>query len=606
MLELSDEQKRVMRADGNLLVLGGPGSGKTTVAILKAGKLVTESLRPSQKIIFLSFARPTVARIVEALDENQEMGKFEKRSIQIDTYHAFFWRLIRSHGYLLGLPRAVSLLTPTTEAIALSAIRTEYPPDSRLSDVQREERAARESAERTRLAQEEGRICFDLFAELASQILHGSRRIRALISEAYPFVILDEFQDTDDYQWRVLQALGEGSEIIALADPEQRIYDFIGADPERLDHYREAFQPSEFDLAGDNHRSGGKQIARFGNDVLKGKFGSDSYDGISVLAFPANQNQAYAALKGKVFQARERLIASGKNDWSLAILVPTKKMTGTVSDYLRSEQTNMATIQHSAAIDVEPVVLAAEVIAFLLQPRVPKGDFEAMVQLVCSFYEGRGGDSPSKTHLAESRRISVALEKAQGARAVGKPVRKNSLIVPMLKTYEAARAVELSGDPDADWLAIRAELDQGPCNRLEEVALQARNLRLLDRGTQLRAALSESWRASLSYADALETVRRAFVQEYFASAWRPETGVIVMNMHKAKGKQFDEVIIFEGWPIFKGRRIVSNPNRIVRGNSLDEDLGQARQNFRVSITRAKSHTTILTPETDPCVLLTSS
>ncbi|MHB9038604.1 MAG: UvrD-helicase domain-containing protein [Armatimonadota bacterium] len=603
LFKLSNEQDRVMEAIGNLLILGGPGSGKTTVAILKAKKLVTEELRAPQKVIFLSFSRSAVARITEALDQAKEINKKERQFIEIETYHAFFWRLIKSHGYLLGLPRALELLTPAAEAVALASVRKNYARDSTLTDTQKIEKSVCELAERNRLAWEEGKVSFDLFADLAGEILHGSMKIRKLIGEAYPFVILDEFQDTNNGQWNVVQALGQESELIALADPEQRIFEFIGANPERLNHYREAFKPLEFDLADDNHRSGGTHIACFGNDVLTGEFRSNSYDGVTVLPFAANQNQAYAALKGQVFQARRRLIERGTKDWSLAVLVPTKKMTRTVSDVLESNVAGRPSIQHHAFFDVEEALLAAEVIAFLLQLKAAIGDFDVFVRLVCNFYEGRGGEAPSKTHLAESDRIWAEFNNVKQAHAEGKRIRKNSLILPMLETYNSARAIELTGDPDADWRSVRALLEGGSCKRLNEIAWEVRNLRLLHRGTQLRTALSENWRASLSYGNALDVVRRAFVHEHFASVSRPETGVCVMNMHKAKGKQFDEVIIFEGWPLQRNHRFVSNPDRIVRSNSRDQDLSQARQNFRVSITRAKGRITILTPKSDPCILL---
>ena len=441
-----------------------------------------------------------------------------------------------------------------------------------------------------------------MFADLTAQILHGSRKIRELTSEVYPHVILDEFQDTDTDQWTVVKALGVSSRIIALADPEQRIYEFIGADPERINHYKMELGPAEFDLSDDNFRSTGTDIARFGNDVLKGKYREGGYEGIKAFPFPSNQNQAYAVLKGHILQARKRLLEARDDDWSLAILVPTKRMTRTVSDYLRSQQPKMPAVNHTAAVEVEAAILAAEVIAFLLQPPEPKGDIEQLMRLVCNFYEGRGGDTPTRTYLEQSATIEKSFRKAAEAVAKKKKVHKKSLILPMLSTFKSARAVELTGDPDVDWLAVRSELDEGSCKRLKEVAVEARNLRLLDRSTQLRAALSERWRDSKSYAEALEIVRRAFVQEHFASAWRPESGVVVMNMHKAKGKQFDEVIIFEGWPRYVKGEIVSNPDRIVRGNSKDQDLNQARQNLRVSVTRAKRRTTILTPQDDRCVL----
>ncbi|MFP4192130.1 MAG: hypothetical protein ACLFU6_08690, partial [Candidatus Hydrogenedentota bacterium] len=67
--------------------------------------------------------------------------------------------------------------------------------------------------------------------------------------------------------------------------------------------------------------------------------------------------------------------------------------------------------------------------------------------------------------------------------------------------------------------------------------------------------------------------------------------------------QFDEVIIFEGWPRVANGKIVANPNRIAHSNEHSKVDEQTRQNFRVSITRGKQKTTILTPKNDPCVLL---
>jgi DNA helicase-2/ATP-dependent DNA helicase PcrA len=541
--------------------------------------------------------------IMAAIDNEQQIPLEQKKRIDVETYHSFFWRILKTHGYLIGLPRRLSILTPPNEAVALSTIRNGYISRSELSKSDKAMKQKKEITERLRLSCDEGRICFDLFAKYAGDILHRSQRIRKLIATMYPVIILDEFQDTNDEQWRVVQALGENSRLIALADPEQRIYDWIGADPERPKHFKVKFVPAEVDLSTENHRSMGTDIAVFGNDILKGQFREKPYKGVEVWCYTPNENQAYTELVTTTYNARKRLIGSGRRNWSLAILVPTKKMTRLVSDHFRSPPARMKQIPHTAIIEMEAVILAAEIVSFLMQPDTDGRHFEHFIELLINYFYGKGGDTPTKSDLNEAGNIQKAYNEWLIRQAEGKAIRQSSILVNLFNCYASTRMLNLIGDPDKDWRAVRQILEDGACTRLKGVAGEVRNLRLLDRGTQLRQELSQDWRDNGFYVNALAIIRQAFVKEHFSSNSKPETGVVVMNMHKAKGKQFDEVIIFEGWPIVSKGKIMANLDRIVRANLRENINDQAVYNFRVSVTRGKRQTTIMTPKNNPCVLL---
>lgn len=601
-MKLTEKQLEVLNADGHLLVTGGPGSGKTTISILKGAQIAEHRLRAGQKILFLSFARATVSRVVEAIEYEQKILPAQKRCIDVETYHSFFWRILKAHGYLIGLPRQLRILAPPSEAIALSGIRSSFPARNLTSDHKAAKKAA-ENLERKRLATTEGRVCFDLFASCVYDILRGGKRIRRLLATMYPVIILDEFQDTNSPQWQVVQLLGGFSQLVALADPEQRIYDWIGAHPKRLDHFRHAFAPKEVDLSTDNHRSPGTEIARFGNDLLIGRFRQARYKGVAIKGFEPFHDLAMTRLVTTTFNARRRLMRPGVKHWSLAILVPTKKMTRLVSDSLREPPAEMSSVPHNAVIEMEGAILGAELVALLLQPAIDSRHFPQFIDLACNYFQGKGGDEPTKGALREATNIQKAYNEHIACQTAGREIRKNSILLNMLTVYEQTRALVLTGDPDNDWRAMRRLLQDGACKRLKEIAEQVRNIRILGRGTTLRHALTQDWRDNRSYPNALNIVQQAFMREHVSTNVKPETGVVVMNMHKAKGKQFDEVIIFEGWPIKRKGQPPYNADRIVRFNSKDKIDDQARQNMRVSVTRGRHHVTILTPKNDPCVLL---
>ena len=157
----------------------------------------------------------------------------------------------------------------------------------------------------------------------------------------------------------------------------------------------------------------------------------------------------------------------------------------------------------------------------------------------------------------------------------------------------ARMALTMTGDPMKDWQQVHALIAAASHQSLKSVAEDGRYIRLLRRGTQLREGLSEQWRLHGRYDGARQIVSDALTQEHFSASTREWTGVNLMTLHKSKGKEFDEVIIFEGF----------RNGRLLRENPSPNDEAQARLALRVAVTRARQRTTILTPTTRKCPLL---
>jgi DNA helicase II / ATP-dependent DNA helicase PcrA len=551
-------------------VLGGPGSGKTTIALVKAATDIADgALAAGQKILFLSFARATVARIVQ--ESKVRIPRDERSRIEIDTYHGFAWEFIRGHGYLLTGRRILRLLPPPDAAGRLAGIAKAARP-----------------AELQRLLREDGLLGFDLFAGLTADLLEQSPRLCHMLADCYPIIILDEFQDTNLDEWRVIAALGQHSSLIALADAEQRIYEFRGADPARIGQFIERFNPTIFDFGKENNRSDGTDIVAFGNDVLTGANVGKDYSHVAVTRYNYYQDEPLSPVKYAALAARQRLFRNGGEGWSLAVLVKSRDMMLKVSGYLASVG-RLPEIPHDVLIDPEGPALAAVLIGGLLEGAAHPDDLKTrLVGDLIDHILGRNGGDISQADLK--------LAGALSAHQRGGPIRGSTRIALMTSIEAIATqrmGLVLTGDPEADWLAARRLIDAAEHDKLKPVSDDARFVRLLTRGTQLRENLTARWRAGGSYAGAREIVSRALLQEHFSASTRIWTGVNVMTIHKSKGKEFDEVIVFEG----------SRAGRLLRDHATARDLEQARLALRVAVTRARKRTTVLTPSWASSTLL---
>jgi DNA helicase-2/ATP-dependent DNA helicase PcrA len=560
---IAEKRQLILDAAGHLLVEGGPGSGKTTIALLKAEKIAAAgTLSPYQHLLFLSFARATISRVEEQSRALISVG--HRHYLEINTYHGFCWQILKAYGYLLTPHRSLRLITPPNMA-------------ARLAGLSRPEAAALKDS----LLKEQGLVGFDLFATLASEILENAPKIAQLLAHAYPYIVVDEFQDTDPFEWKIIQLLGQHCTIIALADLDQRIYEFRGASVTRVPEFVRHFSPERVDLGKTNHRSPGTDIAQFGDDLLTGANVKKVYSQVTITRYQFyrdNNSRIHVLTPLGVSITRLRK-AKPDGDWSIAILVPRKLDTLNIANFLASRNIN-----HEVMIDPEGPAIAAVIIASLLQPpAAPSAARQELMRLVIHHIKGRKGDKVTLAELQLAHALEQYLE-------TGKVRGKNrELILSEVENIvERRRDLRLTGVPETDWLAVRNLFRSATAEVLQAVYEDARFIKLLHKGALLSARLAEMWRETGSYSKATEAIEDALAQEHFSMANRSYRGIFVMNIHKSKGKEFDEVIIYEEYR-----------HPIVYASTV----GQGALLLRVAITRARSHATFLTPGIDPCLLL---
>jgi ATP-dependent DNA helicase UvrD/PcrA len=579
MFPLSPEKQRVVETDGHILIMGGPGSGKTTIALLKADNAIgTGQVGRHQQVLFLSFARATVARVREAADDCVTTDHL--RSVDISTYHGFAWKLLRSHGYLINGKQVPRLISPPDANALLAGIGD----------------ATARATEIRRLFHEDGVLHFDLFAQLAGDLLHTSSALKRIISAAYPLIVLDEFQDTNPPEWRMIQALGHSSHLVALADPDQRIYEFRGADPLRIDQFITNYNPTQFDFGLENNRSHGTDIVSFGNDLISGGNIGKIYNDVEVACYRVlKAPSTHVDLKLRTVQCVRRLHESRPSEWSLAVLVPTNQLMMEVSDYLTAKQSfkggrSLPSVPHNVAFDSDGPTLAAVVVATALEAG---SDVSLVIKrILLGLRDHIRGRKGSKSPGEQQMELAKFLNQFIGNGKLRGSARK-ALIDDCIRIANEVVGYRFAGNPEEDWLAVRGLFRDSECETLSTIADDAKYLRLLHKGSALRSRLNALWRASGTYTGATAAVRDALLQEHLFSGARDWRGVHVMTIHKSKGKEFDEVLIYEG----------RYQHRIVAEDASAEKTTQARRNLRVAVTRAKRRATLLTPGVARCPLL---
>ena len=666
---------------GPLLVLAGPGTGKTTTLVEAVARRVEGGLTPDQ-VLVLTFSRKAAAELRERI--TARLGA-PTAGPSAWTFHAFCYALVREHQPKDAYAEPLRLLSGPEQDVALRDLLRgsldlgrPWPEKIRVALTTRglaeEVRALLSRAREVgldpdqlgALAHREGR---DDWAALAgfygeyldvldaqgaldyAELVHRAVLVAEVQTEAlrgrYDAVFVDEYQDTDPAQERLLQALaGDGRDLVVVGDPDQAIYAFRGAEVEGILEFCDRFptadgRPAPTVALQTCRRSGAvlldvsRRVARgiplkpsLGD--LRGLAAGSSVPGaVEVHTHPSAGAEAEAIAdllrrehleRGTAWSAMAVLVRSGARSVPLLRRVFTAagvpiEVAG--DELPLAQEPAVAPLLLALRVAADPGALTAESARQLLLSPLGGADPAALRRLgrelraLDRLAREREGLSPLPAPSAELIRAAVAdprellLLDERVVRPVTRLARLLGTAREALKNGPEAALWELwSGSPWPDRLE-RASLTGGAAGRAADRDLDAVVALFAAVG---RAADRAPGRGVTPLLDEIEA--QQIPGDTLAETGVRGDAVRVLTAHRSKGLEWDVVVVAgvqEGvWPDLRRRSTLLEAERLDR-DGLREPADRARlladerRLFYVALTRAKRRlvvTAVDSPEDD--------
>ncbi|HEY9512181.1 MAG TPA: UvrD-helicase domain-containing protein [Rhodanobacter sp.] len=275
--------------DSPLLVLAGAGSGKTSVITQKIAWLIARKHLSASKIAAITFTNKAAREMRERVATL--ISSEEAQALTVSTFHALGLKFLQLEHDRAGLRRGFSVL----DADDSSGIIKELAPKGAKNDVLHGIRNLLSGAKSSGLSPAEAlaaarspreleaatiyelyqqrlaafnAVDFDDLIRLPLRILEADEECRDAWRERLRYLLVDEYQDTNDAQYRLLKALtGARGGITCVGDDDQSIYAWRGANPENIDQLGRDWPNLRVIKLEQNYRCG-KRILRAANALI--------------------------------------------------------------------------------------------------------------------------------------------------------------------------------------------------------------------------------------------------------------------------------------------------------------------------------------------------
>jgi DNA helicase II / ATP-dependent DNA helicase PcrA len=280
-VRLLDEFQRaaVAHDDGPALVLAGPGSGKTRVIVERAVRLIDDGAAKPEQLLVLTFSRKAASDLRQRLADRLRRSY---ASFPVTTFHGFCFSLLNRHAEApprIARPserRALARLALadhgdlgfrpsnalTDEALAFCSLCDEYVgvPEHDLTPVRHRY---------VTLLADRGLLDYGSLQRETIRLLNERGDLRAEYVQAFRYLLVDEYQDTNVAQDRLLDLLaGEHRNVFCVADDDQSIYGFRGAELDNTLRFTERWPCAKRYELPTNYRSA-REIVDLAKSVIE-------------------------------------------------------------------------------------------------------------------------------------------------------------------------------------------------------------------------------------------------------------------------------------------------------------------------------------------------
>lgn len=269
------QREAILHRDGPMLVLAGPGSGKTLVITERTRYLVEECGISPGSILVITFTKAAAAEMRERF--TRRMGG-KSCPVTFGTFHAVFFAILKQayHYTAQNIVREEQRISCIREIVA--RLRLEYEDESELvqallgeiglvknlgidiahyySQSCAEEKFRRVYSEYHEYLYAHRLIDFEDMLTYTWELFRERKDILGAWQQKYQYILIDEFQDINRIQFEVMKLLaGERQNLFVVGDDDQSIYRFRGSKPELMLHFKDDFPRAKVVLLDVNYRS---------------------------------------------------------------------------------------------------------------------------------------------------------------------------------------------------------------------------------------------------------------------------------------------------------------------------------------------------------------